>query len=131
MLLIILNGRVRTIRTKTGEGVILPVWQNWIMGGQGAVLYRALFLIYITTVPLDFLQVLWNDVANSDRKQRKTAKIVAILYGIPLPALKDLLFNSADRTPICHRCDCTVDREYMHFGDRCGQRIKLQTIQIL
>lgn len=24
---------------------------------------------------------------------------------------------------ICPRCDCTLDREFVHFCDRCGQRL--------
>ena len=25
---------------------------------------------------------------------------------------------------ICPRCDCALDREFMHFCDRCGQKLK-------
>lgn len=28
-----------------------------------------------------------------------------------------------DSFPRCPRCHLTIDREYMHFCDRCGQRL--------
>ena len=56
-------------------------------------------------------------------KRRKFARIAALSYRIPLPVSKILLFASGDSYPICPRCDCTIDREYMHFCDRCGQRL--------
>ena len=56
-------------------------------------------------------------------KRRKVARVAAVLYRIPLPVSKVLLFDSGDSYPICPRCDCTFDREYMHFCDRCGQRL--------
>lgn len=56
-------------------------------------------------------------------KWRKFVRIAAFSYRIPLPVSKILLFASGDSYPICPRCDCTFDREYMHFCDRCGQRL--------
>lgn len=26
--------------------------------------------------------------------------------------------------PICPRCDCTMERDYQSFCDRCGQKLK-------
>lgn len=40
------------------------------------------------------------------------------------------LFHGAygmDRYPVCPRCDTTMEREYQHFCDRCGQCIGWNT----
>lgn len=47
----------------------------------------------------------------------------AVSYRIPLPVSDILLFPDKNSYPICPRCDSTLDREYMHFCDRCGQRL--------
>lgn len=57
------------------------------------------------------------------RKQRKPTRIAAITYRIPLMVTAILLFDNGVSYPICPRCDCTIDREYMRFCDRCGQRL--------
>lgn len=54
---------------------------------------------------------------------KKPWRISAFLYRMPLPVTKVLVFSHGDSYPICPRCDCTVDREYMRFCDRCGQRL--------
>ena len=56
-------------------------------------------------------------------KRHKFARISALSYRIPLSVNKVLLLASGDSYPICPRCDCTFDREYMNFCDRCGQRL--------
>lgn len=56
-------------------------------------------------------------------KWRNPSRIPAVLYRIPLPVNKVLLFADGSAYPICPRCDCTIDREYMNFCDRCGQRL--------
>ena len=56
-------------------------------------------------------------------KRRKFARVAAFSYRIPLPVNKILMLADGDSYPICPRCDCTVDREYMNFCDRCGQRL--------
>jgi hypothetical protein len=57
------------------------------------------------------------------QKQRKQKYVAAVLYRIPIPVTKILVFLHGDSYPVCPRCDCTVDREYMRFCDRCGQRL--------
>ena len=46
----------------------------------------------------------------------------AITYRIPLPVTKVIAFTSTTY-PVCPRCDLSLDREYMSFCDRCGQRL--------
>ena len=60
------------------------------------------------------------------RKQRcgsgiRKKYIPASLYRIPLPVTQVLILTHGDTYPICPRCDCTLDREYMCYCDRCGQ----------
>ena len=54
---------------------------------------------------------------------KKLRRISAILYRLPLPVTKVLVFSCGNSYPICPRCDCTTDREYMRFCDRCGQHL--------
>lgn len=56
-------------------------------------------------------------------EQHKPRLISAHLYRIPLPVRETLVFPNGDSFPICPRCDSTIDREYMGFCDRCGQRL--------
>lgn len=57
----------------------------------------------------------------TEKGKIKPGLISAILYRLPLPVTKVLVFFRGDNYPICPRCDCTLDREYMRFCDRCGQ----------
>ena len=70
-----------------------------------------------------------NDGINNEQEEavfqenKKPGRISAVLYRLPLPVTRVLVFSRGDSYPICPRCDCTVDREYMHFCDRCGQHL--------
>lgn len=33
-------------------------------------------------------------------------------------------FQCGDSFPVCPRCGTTLEREYQHFCDRCGQKLK-------
>ena len=46
----------------------------------------------------------------------------AITYRIPLPVTKVIALTNTTY-PICPRCTLSLDREYMSFCDRCGQRL--------
>ena len=54
-------------------------------------------------------------------KRRKPSRIAAYQYRIPLPVHKVVVYGSGDSYPVCPRCDCTLEREYVRFCDRCGQ----------
>ena len=56
-------------------------------------------------------------------RQRNTTIFAAYLYRIPLPIRNVLQFPDGNCYPICPRCDRTIEREYMSFCDRCGQRL--------
>lgn len=61
-------------------------------------------------------------------RQRNLFRIAAYLYRIPLPVREVLRLPGGDCYPICPRCDRTLDREYMSFCDRCGQRLAWEFI---
>lgn len=56
-------------------------------------------------------------------KQRKPIVVSAEEYRIPLQVRKVILFKEGYSYPICPRCDCSLDREYMRYCDRCGQHL--------
>lgn len=58
-------------------------------------------------------------------EQRKSLHIAAYQYRLPKQVMKKVLLLNGDIYPICPRCDCLVDREYLRFCDQCGQRLGL------
>lgn len=56
-------------------------------------------------------------------RQRNFLVFPAVQYRIPLPVKEILQLPNGDGYPICPRCDMTIEREYMHFCDRCGQKL--------
>lgn len=45
----------------------------------------------------------------------------AVMYRIPFSVTKVLIFDNGDLYPICPRCGITLERDYAHYCDRCGQ----------
>lgn len=56
-------------------------------------------------------------------KRRDPRLIRDLLFRTPMQIEKIIQYKSGDSYPICPRCDCSLDREYMRFCDRCGQRL--------
>ena len=48
---------------------------------------------------------------------------IAISYRIPLEVAKVVMYPNGISFPECPRCKVTIEREYMRFCDRCGQRL--------
>lgn len=46
----------------------------------------------------------------------------AVTYRVPLPVTKAIACAN-DTFPVCPRCDLSLEREYMSFCDRCGQKL--------
>lgn len=46
----------------------------------------------------------------------------AVSYRIPFPVTKVIEFPNTTY-PICPRCTISLEREYMAFCDRCGQKL--------
>ncbi len=47
----------------------------------------------------------------------------AITYRVPLPVTKVLVLPNDTSYPICPKCFVSIEREYMSFCDRCGQKL--------
>ena len=47
----------------------------------------------------------------------------AITYRVPLSVTKVIVYRDGTTYPICPRCLMSLDREYMSFCDRCGQKL--------
>ena len=64
-----------------------------------------------------------NLVIPSTKSKRSVALFTnAVSYRIPLPVTK--VIACANTTyPICPRCAVSLEREYMSFCDRCGQKL--------
>lgn len=45
-----------------------------------------------------------------------------VTYRVPLPVTKVIAYTHSV-FPICPRCDLSLEREYMSFCDRCGQKL--------
>lgn len=54
---------------------------------------------------------------------REKAMEDALTYRIPMEVMQILKLPNEDCYPVCPRCKITVDREYMHYCDRCGQKL--------
>ena len=62
-------------------------------------------------------------IGATSQPRKKARRRSALLYRLPLPVTKVLVLRYRDSYPICLRCDCTVDREYMRYCDRCGKHL--------
>ena len=55
--------------------------------------------------------------------RNRTASADAVSFRLPMPVTERLTFRNGGGFPICPRCDVSMEREYMRFCDRCGQRL--------
>lgn len=49
--------------------------------------------------------------------------VCALLFRIPMPVTEFRRYSRGNVYPVCPRCKSSLDREYMVFCDRCGQRL--------
>ena len=61
-------------------------------------------------------------------RQRNSLVLLAVQYRIPLPVREILQLPNGTCYPICPRCNMTIEREYMCFCDRCGQKLSWERI---
>lgn len=48
----------------------------------------------------------------------------AVSYRVELPVTQMLYYSSMESGyPLCPRCDTAIEREYMQYCDRCGQKL--------
>ncbi len=61
----------------------------------------------------------------SKKKQNGITRLFlqAITYRTPLPVTKVMVYFDDTAYPICPRCSMGLEREYMAFCDRCGQKL--------
>ena len=66
-----------------------------------------------------------NNLVTPAAKPRHSIRLFtdAVSYRIPLPVTKVIAYSKTTY-PICPRCTVSLDREYMSFCDRCGQKLK-------
>ena len=56
------------------------------------------------------------------RKHSMRLFMEVVTYRVPLPVTKVIAFTNTTY-PLCPRCDLSLEREYMSFCDRCGQKL--------
>lgn len=64
------------------------------------------------------------------KMQRKTAPgllVYALLFRIPAEVTECRTYRSGEVYPVCPTCRSSLDREYLAFCDRCGQRLDWDT----
>lgn len=52
--------------------------------------------------------------------------LTLLSYRLPMPVTQLKVFTACQGRPayyVCPRCGCTMEREFMAFCDRCGQRL--------
>lgn len=57
------------------------------------------------------------------RSHRLSVVMGAVSYRSPRLVWQVFQTNGGSTYPVCPRCDCTIEREYMSFCDRCGQKL--------
>lgn len=67
--------------------------------------------------------ILKQSLKKQPERQHLRAVANAVSYRIPLQVIQVRLFRSGDSYPVCPRCNSSLEREYMQFCDRCGQRL--------
>lgn len=56
--------------------------------------------------------------------------VTAVSYRIAMPVTKMVQYGSGGYAyPICPRCKQSIDREYMGYCDRCGQKLSWEKIE--
>jgi hypothetical protein len=78
-----------------------------------------------------------NRIFQNNREEKKKGLIAggikriaeAVSYRVPIVVSRVRYYGDNDAYPICPRCKLTIDREYMAYCDRCGQRLDWSMIE--
>ena len=78
-----------------------------------------------------------NRIFQNNREEEKKGLIAggikriaeAVSYRVPIVVSRVRYYGDNDVYPICPRCKLTIDREYMAYCDRCGQRLDWSMIE--
>jgi hypothetical protein len=57
------------------------------------------------------------------RNKHKETVEEMIKYRQVMPVVEKVVWQNNCAYPICPRCDCSFERDYQSFCDRCGQRL--------
>ena len=57
------------------------------------------------------------------KRLRNSYIFTAMTYRVPFAVTEVFVFANGHSYPVCPRCNRSMDREYMRFCDRCGQRL--------
>ncbi len=65
------------------------------------------------------------------KKRKYTIRLFAeaIAYRVPLPVTKVIVYADNTAYPLCPNCSMGLEREYMSFCDRCGQKLNWDMIK--
>lgn len=64
------------------------------------------------------------------RAQRDPLPVIlvyALLFRLPKPVTEFRRYSRGNVYPVCPSCRSSLDREYVAFCDRCGQRLEWET----
>lgn len=92
-----------------------------------------MYLLICSLDPLGFLQSFRKEIGDDFAGMAgiilfDTVFDEAIAYRMPLLVTKVVRYQSGDTYPICPRCNRCLDREYIKYCDRCGQRLDWQQL---
>lgn len=86
--------------------------------------------LHLSDTCIDPLRFLWNfrreierESAVFDVTHLSATVNDGMSYRLPLLVKEKYLFSDCDTYPIYPQCHINLDREYMHYCDRCGQRL--------
>ena len=59
----------------------------------------------------------------SNKRSRIIDPEEAVSYRTPLAVTEYIILGRDGAYPVCPRCDVSLEREYVNYCDRCGQRL--------
>lgn len=59
----------------------------------------------------------------SEKTSSDQHRLAELRFRQPMAVREVLAFRTGDSYPVCPQCGITMEREYQHFCDRCGQRL--------
>lgn len=90
----------------------------------------AMYLSNCCLDPLGFLQNFRKEIGCGlvGKMPVDTVLDEAITYRAPLLVAEVYRYQNGDTYPVCPRCNRCLDREYVQYCDRCGQRLDWRKI---
>lgn len=85
----------------------------------------ARFLIFVCESLMQFLEGLRRAFEEAEKRWHNLSETIDLVsYRRPLPITEVVVLKSGSCYPRCPRCRLSIDREYMNYCDRCGQRLE-------